>query len=201
MDEVTLVGQSQLATFQMQTESIAKLTPALQTMAVAQYGVNVSQEQLQNTANQLGRAFMGFDGALTRIGVTLNEAQKEILKTGTEMEKVDTLTKIIEGNFGDLNTAMRNTTEGALKAAQNSWGDFQELLGSKLAPTLINISNKLVDDIIPAMTSFIEDPIAGLKNLWESMNGIQKAVTAVGLAFVGLKVASCLLYTSPSPRD
>jgi hypothetical protein len=174
----------------MQTSSIEKLTPALQSMAIAQYGVNVSQEQLQNTANQLGRAFMGFDGSLTRIGVTLTDAQKEILNTGTEMEKVNALTEIIEGNFGDLNTAMRNTTEGALKAAQNSWGDFQELLGSKLAPTLINISNKLVDDIIPAMTSFIEDPIAGLKNLWESMNGIQKAVTAVGLAFVGLKVGA-----------
>ncbi|MDK2790609.1 MAG: hypothetical protein PWP15_1116 [Methanothermococcus sp.] len=190
MDEVTLVGQSQLATFQMQTSSIEKLTPALQTMAIAQYGVNVSQEQLQNTANQLGRAFMGFDGALTRIGVTLTDAQKEILNTGTEMEKVNTLTEIISGNFGDLNTAMRNTTEGALKAAQNSWGDFQELLGSKLAPTITNIANKLVDDVIPAMTTFVKDPIGSLKNLWESFSNVQKAVTAVGLAFVGLKVAS-----------
>jgi hypothetical protein len=190
LDEVTLVGQSQLATFQMQTSSIEKLTPALQTMAIAQYGVNVSQEQLQNTANQLGRAFMGFDGALTRIGVTLTDAQKEILNTGTEMEKVNALTEIIEGNFGDLNTAMRNTTEGALKAAQNSWGDFQELLGSKLAPTITNIANKLVDDVIPAMTTFVNDPIGSLKNLWESFSNVQKAVTAVGLAFVGLKVGA-----------
>jgi hypothetical protein len=159
-------------------------------MAIAQYGVNVSQEQLQNTANQLGRAFMGFDGALTRIGVTLTDAQKEILNTGTEMEKVNTLTEIISGNFGDLNTAMRNTTEGALKAAQNSWGDFQELLGSKLAPTITNIANKLVDDVIPAMTTFVKDPIGSLKNLWKSFSNVQKAVTAVGLAFVGLKVGA-----------
>lgn len=192
-DEVTMVGMSQLASFQMQTDSIAKLTPALQTLAVATYGTNISQEQMINIANQLGRAYMGFDGALTRVGITLNDTQKEILNTGTEEQKVATLTEIIAGNFGDLNTAMRNTTEGSLQAAQNAWGDFQELLGSKLAPVLTNIANKLVDDIIPALTSFVEDPIQGLKNLWNSFSVLQKGIIGVGMAFIGLKVGTAAM--------
>lgn len=188
-DEVSLSGMSQLATFKLNTESIKQLTPALQTLAVAQYGTNVSQEQIIQTANMLGKSYMGMEGALQRVGVTLTDYQKEILNTGTEQERVATLTEIVSNNFGDLNKAMRNTSAGALQAFNNAWGDLLEVIGSKITPILVNLANTMTDSVIPALAAFVNDPIQGLKQIYERMNLISKVVLGITTAFIGLQVA------------
>lgn len=188
-DEVSISGMSQLATFKLSTDSIAKLTPALQTLAVAQYGTNVSQEQIIQTANLLGKSYQGMSGALSRVGITLDETQEQMLKTGTEEEKVATLTNIVNQNFGNLAQSMRNTNQGSLQAFKNAWGDLYETIGGKIAPVLTNVANTLTNKVIPALSDFVTNPIKSLEKLWSGMNILQQSVIGVTTAFVGLKVA------------
>lgn len=160
-DEITIFGQSQLATFALQTESIQALTPAMLDMAVATKGANVQQQDMIDIGNMLGKVMGGQVGALSRVGVTFNEAQANILKTGTEMEKAAALAEILSQNFGGLNESTRNTTEGALQAASNAWGDFKEQLGQAVAPQIINLAHLLQDlstwlqNLSPQTKSFI----------------------------------------------
>ena len=188
-DEVSLSGMSQLATFKLNTESIKQLTPALQTLAVAQYGTNVSQEQIIQTANLLGKSYQGLTGSLSRVGITFNETQAEILKTGNEQERVAILTEVINQNFGDLNKAMRNTASGALQSFNNAWGDLLEVIGGKITPILVNVANLMTDSVIPALTAFVNDPIQGLKQLYDRIGLIGQVVVGITGAFVGLQVA------------
>ena len=61
--DATVVGASQLATFQLQGDTIKTLLPALQDLAVSSYGVSVSQEQMQSMANLLGKVMTGSTSA------------------------------------------------------------------------------------------------------------------------------------------
>lgn len=135
-DEVTMAGQSQLATFQLSADNIAKLTPAFQDLAVATYGANVSQEQMIQSGNLIGKVMQGQVGALSRVGVSFTEAQEKILKTGTEAEKTAALIEVLGSNFGGLAKTTRSTTEGAIIAMNNAWGDMKEVLGDFLLPIL-----------------------------------------------------------------
>ena len=51
------MGASQLASFKMSAESVKKLMPSLNNLAVAQYGVRVSGDQMIQAANMLGKAY------------------------------------------------------------------------------------------------------------------------------------------------
>lgn len=144
-DEVAISGASQLATFQLQADSIAKLMPAMNDLAVAAYGVNVSQEQMINIANLMGKAMMGQVGALTRYGVSLTETQAELLKTGDEQQRVAVLNEVLAQNFGGLAQSMAQTTEGSIVQMKNAWGDMKEVLGGMLLPVLEKLAKWITD--------------------------------------------------------
>lgn len=160
-DEVTIFGQSQLATFALQTDAIAQLTPAMLDMAVATKGVNAGQQDMIDIGNMVGKVMGGQVGALSRVGVTFSEAQAKILKTGTEMERAAALAEILNQNFGGLNETARGTTEGGIKAMTNAWGDFKEQLGGAIAPFIVEfagmfqvLSEKL-QGVNPAIIKFV----------------------------------------------
>jgi len=135
-DEATIQGASQLATFQLQSDTIKTLLPSLQDLAVSQYGVSVSGDQMQQMANLMGKVMTGNVGALTRYGVTLDESQKKILANGNESERAAMLVQVLGQNFGGLAEAMANTPEGKIIQVKNAWGDMQEVIGGRLYPVL-----------------------------------------------------------------
>lgn len=135
-DQATMYGASQLATFQLQSDTIKTLLPSLQDLAVSQYGVSVSSEQMQQMANLVGKVMTGNVSSLSRYGVIMNDTQKNILKTGTESERAAMLVEVLGQNFGGLAEAMANTPEGRIIQIKNAWGDMQEVIGGKLYPVV-----------------------------------------------------------------
>lgn len=196
-DEVTIQGASQLATFQLQSDTIKTILPALQDLAVSQYGVAVSGDQMQSMANLVGKVMTGNVGALTRYGVTLNDAQSKILKTGTESERAAMLVEVLGQNFGGLAEAMANTPEGKVQQLKNAWGDMQEVIGTKLYPIVTTvlqyITAKLpaIQSAFSSVVNFIMPGIQGLANIATTFvdvlwNGVQ---TSIKPAFDSLMAA------------
>jgi hypothetical protein len=146
-DDTVTMGQSQLATFALNTEQIKKLTPSLMDMAVASKGVNATQDDMINIGNALGRAVDGGTGALTRYGISLTDAQKELYKTASREERVSLLSEILQDNFGGLNEATRKTSEGGIAALKNDFGDLMENIGGQLIP----IMKQLMDTFKPIL--------------------------------------------------
>ena len=134
--DATVAGASQLATFQLQGENIKALLPALQNLAVGQYGVNVSQDQMIQSANLLGKVMQGQTGALSKAGVSFSDTQEKILKTGTESQKTATLIEVLEQNFGGLAESMAKTDEGKIVSLKNAWGSVKDEVGNALMPTV-----------------------------------------------------------------
>lgn len=197
-DEATIQGASQLATFQLQSSTIKTLLPSLQDLAVSQYGVSVSGDQMQSMANLVGKVMTGNVGALTRYGVTLNDTQKKMLQNGTETQRAAMLVEVLGQNFGGLAEAMANTPEGKIVQIKNAWGDMQEVIGGKLYPVVTaffgyvasampGIQNAVVSAIDSASVPlvWIKDNIlppliSSFKNVWDfgvsAFNNIKSAV-------------------------
>lgn len=153
-DEATLQGMSQLGTFQLQTDTIKTLTPALQDLAVAQFGTAVSGDQMQQMANLMGKVMAGNVSSLSRYGVIMDDTQKNILKTGTESERAAMLVEVLGQNFGGLAEKMANTPAGRVQQLKNAWGDMQEVIGVKLYPIVTNFLTYLTGKI-PAIQNLL----------------------------------------------
>ena len=130
------IGASQLATFGLHADAIKSLMPALDNMAVAQYGVNASQGDMQKTATFLGRAMAGNTTAFTRYGIVLNATQKAIFKNGSTAQKTATLMQVMKQKYGDMATAMAQTPEGRIEQLNNAWEAVKETIGDKLTPVV-----------------------------------------------------------------
>ena len=178
-DEATIQGASQLATFQLQSDTIKTLLPSLQDLAVSQYGVSVSGDQMQQMANLMGKVMTGNVGALTRYGVTLDDTQKKILANGNESERAAMLVEVLGQNFGGLSEAMANTPEGKIIQVKNAWGDMQEVIGAKLYPVLTQTFG-YVASIMPTIQNIVVSAIdaAAVPLTWIKDNVLPPLSTA-----------------------
>lgn len=178
-DEATIQGASQLATFQLQSSTIKTLLPSLQDLAVSQYGVSVSGDQMQSMANLVGKVMTGNVGALTRYGVTLNDTQKKMLQNGTEAQRAAMLVEVLGQNFGGLAEAMANTPEGKIVQIKNAWGDMQEVIGGKLYPVVTAFFG-YVASVMPTIQNIVVSAIdsASVPLVWIKDNLLPPLSTA-----------------------
>lgn len=177
--DATMAGASQLATFQLSADTIKTLLPAFQDLAVAQYGVNVSQEQMINSGNLIGKVMNGSVGALTKAGVSFTAEQEKILKMGTESEKAAALVEVLGKNFGGLAQQMAQTDEGRIRQLKNAWGSVKDEVGFAVLPAvsgLVQYLSSNIPNIREKVTSAIEKikPIAA--DLWEKTKSGAKTV-------------------------
>lgn len=158
-EQNVIVTQSQLATFDLEASSIQALTPAILDYVVAEKGANASTEEFKSMTNGLAQALQGNFTSLTRTGFVLDEATKELIKTGTEEERIAALTQVLNSTYKDFNASARDTAAGGLQALQNQFQAIQEKLGTALLPVLLDLTKMFTDKILPAIEPLI--PVIG----------------------------------------
>jgi len=176
------MGASQLASFKMSADSVKKLMPSLNNLAVAQYGVRVSGDQMIQAANMLGKAYSGQTGALTRAGVVLSDTQAKIIKNGTDAQKTAALVEVLTQNFGDLAGQMANTKEGQLVRIQNAIGGIKTTIGNSLLPVVATVTEYVaeklptiqsaVESAIGKITPYIQSAVSGIKTVLEKVTPV-----------------------------
>ena len=134
--DVAISGMQQLGTFQLQADTLKKLMPGMADLLAQQNGVNASSGDAVNIGNLLGKVMNGQVGALSRVGISFNEAQERVLKYGTESEKASILSKVLQENVGGVNAALLETDGGKIAQAKIQFGDMQETIGAMLLPVL-----------------------------------------------------------------
>lgn len=132
-DEVQLAGAQQVATFLSQKKSIEELMPAMNNLAVQRQGLNVTSEEMVSIGNMVGKVMQGNVGALTRVGITFDDAQAKAIKFGTEEQRAAALAEVINNNVGQMNRTLAQTDAGKAKQMANNFGDVQEEIGKVLA--------------------------------------------------------------------
>lgn len=186
-DEMILKGAQELATFTSNKKAIETLIPAMNNLIAQQYGYNASAQSFQSAADMMGKVLSGQTGALSRMGYIFSEEEKQMLKTGNEMERAATLAKIITDNVGEMNEALRDNDFGAMQAMANDVGDVQEKLGQALLPL-----QKMIELASGEIKIFFMEKLTEFLNFVNSHpivkaligGAIVAALTAVGVIIV-----------------
>lgn len=179
-DEVTIALQAQLATFELNTDTIKKMTPAILDMIVAEKGVNATTEDMISFGNAFGMAMEGNYASLTNRGFKIDENTKKMIELGTEEQKATAITEYLNSVYEGTNKAMRETSAGGLKALKNSFGDLQEEIGEVFIPLLIDIVEKLTP-MIDAIGKWIEQNPELTRTLTIVGTALAGVVASVGL--------------------
>ncbi len=128
-DEITLSGLQELGTYIENADSLKTLSVVLDDMLAQQYGFNATAESAVTISTMLGKVLEGQTSALSRYGYKFTEAQEELLKYGTEEERVATLAEVVEASVGGMNQALAQTPTGRMKQLNNTMGDIKETFG------------------------------------------------------------------------
>ena len=201
-DEIQLSGLQELATYIENADSLKTMNVVLNDMLAQQYGLNASAESAVTIATMLGKVLEGQTGALSRYGYSFDEAQEQLLKFGTEEQKVATLAEVVEQSVGGMNEALAKTPAGRLQQVSNTMGDIKEQFGqaftnlgtlfipalerlagllSKAASYAVKLSSELMKifgmeaDNSAAAASSISDAVASQEELTDAVLDTEKA--------------------------
>jgi hypothetical protein len=143
--ENILTLQGQLATYDLNTESITKLTPALLNMATAERGVNVTQQDMISFAEGVSKAIQGQYGALEKRGFIIDDDTKKLIENGTEAQRVEAITGVLNTTYANMNETLAQTSSGSMVQFQNKLKTLKTAIGSALMPTLISLQDGFIN--------------------------------------------------------
>lgn len=133
-DEMQLAGIQELATYVDNVDTLKGLIPVMNSMLAQGVGTKATAGDMQSYATMIGKVMQGQVGGMSKRGYKFSEEEEEILKTGTEMQKLAVLQKAVIGNFGDMNAALAKTPQGRIMQLNNALGDTKEKIGKALVP-------------------------------------------------------------------
>jgi len=126
--------QSQLATFDLQIETIKKLTPAVLDYVTAEKWARATTEDFKQATNWLAQALNWNFWSLTRVWFVLDENTKKQISNGTEMERAEAIVKVLNSTYGWFNQALAETPLGKIQNLSNRFNDLKDTLFNNLTP-------------------------------------------------------------------
>jgi hypothetical protein len=181
------VAQAQLATFDLQFETIEKLTPAIVDYVIAEKGATATGEDFKSMTNGLAQALNGQFGALTRAGFVLDDNTKALISNGTEAERAAAIVDVLSSTYGGFNEAARETAEGRMVALRNSFDDVRTNIGTALLPAF--------EAIVAALGKFADFAARNsevMVALGAGFAAVTGAIVAMSIALKVMAIAAAL---------
>lgn len=178
-DEVQLAGAQELATYVENVESIKTMLPVLDDMIAQQYGFSASTDSAVTIATMLGKVLQGQTSALSRYGYSFDEAQEQLLKYGTEEQRVATLAEVVEESVSGVNKALADTPTGKVKQLSNDFGDLKETLGKLVTETIYPLVIQL-DIIVKKLNEVFATASRGIKAVFGINDDVNTGSGVIG---------------------
>lgn len=164
-DDAFTGAAAELATYFEDSDAIVRMMDTVADYAAGMSGgVELSTEEIVDYTTNLAKMTTGAYDAMTKKGFEVTDAQKKILETGTDMEKVAVIESIIKENWEGMAEAMSNTPTGQMVRLKNSWSDISKMIGNKLTPGVTNFF-KMLNTKMPSVSKLIEG-VAGKAGSW-----------------------------------
>jgi len=185
-----LRAQAMLGTFNITSDSAKALTMSMLDMAEGASLNGAGMNDLVGQAVLLGKALTGQVGVLSRVGVTMTDAQKKAIALGDEITKVNTIIEVVNANFGGAALAMGGTFAGAAAKAKNNFGDLLEELGfiitqnGAVRQSLNELSNAFLE-----MAKYVKENKGFSDGLTDALIGLAQVGGAVVQTFNTMQVA------------
>jgi len=172
--------QSQLATFNLQIDTIRTLTPAILDYVTAEKGAAASADQFKQMTNGLAQALNGNFASLTKVGFVLDEDTKKMIKSGTETERAAALVKVLDSTYKDFNKNLANTPTGQMQKLANAADDAKQIIGEGLLDALTGLGeDDSVQNLASSMEKFATETanvIRGIGKLIEKIQALDDKV-------------------------
>jgi hypothetical protein len=172
-----VAASTELATYYKDLDALSLMMETFADYAVGMTSdINIGTQEAVNLATQLGKISVGSFEAMTKKGFEVSDAQKEIIKNGTEMEQVAVIASIIGENWNGLSEAMGNTPVAIFARMNNAFDDLKDVIGQKLTPmfaTMAQAATNAINSIIP----IIEQSITWII---DNIDTVIMALTVVG---------------------
>lgn len=181
--DVQLSGAQELATYLEKRSSLERLIPVMNDMLAQQYEYNATSESAAQIASMLGKVMNGQTEALSRYGYKFDEAQKQVLKFGTEEERAAVLAEVVQQSVGGMNEELARTPYGLVKQAANAMGDLKEKVGAlatRMTPLLQTFSS------LTTTVTGIGKLISSVKSLTAALKAAQISAKALRIAMAGI---------------
>ena len=144
--------QSQLATFDLQVSTIKTLTPAILDYVTAEKGAAASAADFKSMTTGLAQALNGNFASLTRVGFSLDDHTKLMIKSGSETERAAALVKVLESTYKGFNARLRETPAGKMQVLANAAYDVKTTIGVGIIDALTILSkDRTVDNLAGSM--------------------------------------------------
>jgi vacuolar-type H+-ATPase subunit H len=147
--ENVIATQSQLATFDLQAGTIAKLTPAILDYVTAEKGARASTDDFKSLTNSLAQALNGQFGGLTRVGFVLDDHTKKLISSGTEAERAAAIVSVLNSTYEGFNENLANTPEGQLIKLEQEFRNLKDEIGKALIPVMGDLITMIRSDVVP----------------------------------------------------
>jgi hypothetical protein len=174
------VGLAQLSTFGLSNKAVQGLGGSLADLAVNQFGVSASGEQLSQSANMIAKALNGQFGVLEKSGIRFSDAQKHMIEFGTEQQKVDAINAGFAQNLKFTNEVARQTGSGGLAHMKVQLGNVEEAIGG--------LVNNAIGPVIGAMSDWVDSmggPDGILKAIGDKIKDIEPYFPIIAGAIIG----------------
>ncbi len=185
-------GLAQLSTFGLSNTAVQALGGSLADLAVNQFGVTASGDQLTQSANMIAKALNGQFGVLEKSGIRFTEAQKKAIEFGSEMEKVKAINEGFAQNLKYTNDVALQGLEGQMAKANVQIGNMSESIGGALKPALMSVVQALMP-LIMRITDFIaEHPklVGAIVLIVGGLTGLVAIVGTLSLAMLAFSAVS-----------
>jgi hypothetical protein len=185
------IGLAQLSTFGLSNKAVRGLGGALSDLAVNQFGVNASGEQMSQTANMIAKALNGQFGVLEKSGIRFSESQRHMIEFGTEMEKVSAINEGFAQNLKFTNDVALKTTDGQLAKLNVQFDNLKTSIGDQLKPVLIQLL-QAITPILLKITDWVAQNPELTRNIIlivGALTGLVAIVGALGIAMLALTPA------------
>lgn len=201
-DEEIISADAMLTTFQLQGKTIEKLTPSLLDMAEGLRDADGNTISLSDAAKMMGKVMGNAEGgiegmstALKRNGVIMTDAEAEIFKTGTETERLDTLTRILSYNFGGRALAAGKTYSGQFTIMSNQIDEVKESIGLAILEGIQPLMDKLKEFVdsdefkgwLEIVIKYLRDDLPGAaRTTWEVIKTAWTIFSTLGKIIWGM---------------
>jgi len=180
-------GLAQLSTFGLTNDAVRGLGWSLADLAVNQFGVNASGEQMSETANMIAKALNGQFGVLEKSGIRFSEAQKQAIQFGTEMEKVKAINEGFAQNLKYTNEVALKGMEGQMAKLKVQFWNIQEAIGGAFLPLIARMA-EIVTPLVSQIAAWVAENSALVGN-------IMLVVGAVAALVAGASAVALILPT------
>lgn len=206
-------GAGELATYLKDDKALTSAMDVLADYAAGMSaGASVNESQMIEYATQLGKAFDGQMDGLAKKGFAVSDAQKQILETGTDMERVAVINDIIAESWDGLADAYAKTPFGKMEQFRNLWADTKEQVGAQLYPAILQLIDVLIENlptiemimttighVAAVAIGFISDYlipaiVSGFEWLRENAEAVKSAMIILGAVVAGVALAMAISW-------